>query len=130
VDPPVEPPPVEPPPVEPPPVEPPPVKPPPQPKVLEKLGPQEVKAVVSRGQKDVQACVKRHRANLGERREVKVEIKVEPSGKVGSANLQPAELAATPFGKCVVQEVRGFAFPRFKGKAVGFAVPFSWNLSE
>jgi serine/threonine-protein kinase len=131
--PPVEPPPVEPPPVEPPPVDPPPVEPPPpvQQKVLAKLGPNDVKQVVSRGGRDVQACIKRHRVALkNDRGEVKVAITVEPTGKVSQAEVQTAELAGTPLGKCVEKEVRQFVFPRFRGKAMKFGVPFSWNLSD
>jgi hypothetical protein len=59
-----------------------------------------------------------------------VTLKVQPTGKVSSAELTPLDLAATPFGKCVVKAVRAFAFPRFKANAPPFRVPFSWNLSE
>jgi serine/threonine-protein kinase len=71
----------------------------------------------------IKQCVTKHAADFEGTPTVKVSIKVATSGKVSSASLSPANLGASPLGKCIIGVARGINFGRIQ-EEVRVTIPF------
>ncbi len=76
----------------------------------------------ARREGELQRCFERHAAALSGQPELSIDFDVLPGGKVRSAQLQPATLAPTPLGKCLLDVARGTSFGAV-GKPLRFSIP-------
>lgn len=76
----------------------------------------------ARREGELQRCFESHAASLSGRPELSIEFDVDANGKVRGGALQPATLAATPLGKCLLDVARGTSFGAV-GKPLRFSIP-------
>lgn len=76
----------------------------------------------ARREGELQRCFERHAAALSGQPELSIDFDVGPNGKVRSAALQPATLAPTPLGQCLLDVARGTSFGAV-GKPLRFSIP-------
>ena len=74
-------------------------------------------------QPKLEACFAQHPAAMRQPT-TQLEFDLDAGGKLTRVSLVPRTLAATPFGKCLIQVARATAFPT-QGRAVSFAIPVS-----
>ena len=56
---------------------------------------------------------------------VKISFQIEPNGRIRKAEVaKPAKLKNAPVGRCLVQTVKSFRFPKFSGKPIKINYPF------
>ncbi len=95
---------------------------------LERAG---VLRVVGGSRAAIDAClaeaVKRDASLRESGRMIDLVLTVNPSGKVGSAAIDDAQLAETPLAPCLADAVRGMVFPRFQGEPQPFRVPLTFG---
>ena len=59
-----------------------------------------------------------------QRRMATIYMVVLPTGRTSSVSVTPPELAASPLGPCLVEQVRAWTFPAFDGPPIPVDFPF------
>jgi eukaryotic-like serine/threonine-protein kinase len=86
------------------------------------------RAVQSQGGR-IQACFQSHVSEIGGSPQVSIRFSINESGQVTSAQVQPASVAGTPLGGCLVGVAKSTVFPP-QGKAVSFTIPITARVSR
>jgi serine/threonine-protein kinase len=68
-------------------------------------------------------CFEKHKDTVNDLKAFKIKSKILRSGRVSGVQIDPASIAATPFGTCVVRVARAVRYPRHDQDYVNFTLP-------
>lgn len=88
------------------------------PRPLQPLTGRIVTQALMRQQARLRACFSRNEGAI-----TAIRVVIASNGSVESASVEPAEVNATPLGRCVTQFARSTRFPRHPDRSVAFRVP-------
>jgi hypothetical protein len=99
------------------------------PRKVIKLTRRGVEKILRRNGGRLQGCADTHLPHHSGGSDVSLELgfTIMGSGKVEKANLKPAKLESTPFGKCMLARVRRIKFPRHQEKSVTVSFPLKFQ---
>lgn len=88
-----------------------------------------VSRIMRRSAARFQACADRHLAKLGQARSVRLSLdfSIASGGQVTQAGISPESLAATDFGRCLLEALRRVPFPRHRDKSVSISFPLEFE---